>query len=132
MAKSFSHDIEVRWGDLDALNHVNNTLFLRYLEEARIRLFDTFPGGWTNDRHGPVVVNINMNFRREIRYPATVRVDMTAHAASGKRMRLEHTLRDAGDPEVVYGDAEITVVWVDYASRRSIALPDTVRDAVGD
>jgi len=66
MSHRLSKDIEVRWGDLDALNHVNNTAFLRYLEEVRIRWFESLDGPWEGDDFGPVVVNINCNFRREI------------------------------------------------------------------
>ncbi len=123
-------DIGVRWGDLDAFNHVNNTLFLRYLEEARIELFDGLGVDWNNTDHGPVVVNINCNFRREIRYPATVRVRLEANLASEKRMVMQHTITAADDPEVLYADAEITAVWISKSTGRSIPIPVSVRDAL--
>ncbi len=123
-------DIAVRWGDLDAFDHVNNTVFLRYVEEARIRYFDELVDHWLNEAHGPVVVNINCNFRREIRYPATVRVTTRAHRASEKRLVMKHTLTEAGDADCLYGDAEVTVLWVDARSGRSIALPESVADAL--
>jgi acyl-CoA thioester hydrolase len=123
-------DLEVRWGDMDAFEHVNNTLFLRYVEEARIRLFRNIEGDWDTDDAGPVVVNINCNFRREIRYPATVRVLTEALQASDKRMVMHHRLVDAKDEERHYADAEITVVWVSKQGGGSIPLPSVVRDAL--
>jgi len=116
-------DIEVRWGDLDALNHVNNTVFLRYLEEARIRLFHLFEGAWEDREYSPAVVNVNCNFRQEIRFPAVVTVHIEAFRASERRMLLKHTIVDRDDPETLYADAEITVVWIDSNTRRARPLP---------
>lgn len=127
MAKgTWVQDIEVRWGDLDAFNHVNNTLFLRYLEETRIRMLSAIGSAWKTREQGPVVANININFRREIRYPATVRVTLTARAASEKRLVLSHTITDQADGNLLYADAEITMVWIDLASGRSIPIPEAV------
>jgi acyl-CoA thioester hydrolase len=123
-------DLQVRWGDLDAFNHVNNTLFLRYVEEARIHLFRNIEGEWENAEAGPVVVNLNCNFRREIRYPATVRVLTEAVQASDKRMVMHHRLVDAEDEERHYADAEVTAVWVSKKGGGSIPLPSVVRDVL--
>ncbi len=131
MAKTITLDIPVRWGDLDAFNHVNNTVFLRYLEEARICFFAEMGDRWADERSGPVVVNVNCNFRREIRYPATVRISLTASAASGKRMLMAHTITDAQQPDILYADAEITAVWVAQGAG-AIELPAHVRELLGE
>ena len=130
MSQSITHDIDVRWGDLDALNHVNNTVFLRYLEEARIRFFDEILGDWSTESGGPVVVNINCNFRREIRYPAKVRVQLTARQASEKRLVMDHTITDPENPDVLYADAEITALWMHSGAARSIPLPEVIKAAL--
>jgi acyl-CoA thioester hydrolase len=130
MARTLQIDIPVRWGDLDAFNHVNNTVFLRYVEEARIQFFDTLGDEWLSERIGPVIVNINCNFRREIKYPATVRVSVSGHAASEKRLVMAHQLTDAADPEKIYGDAEVTALWVDAEAGRSVPLPAPVLAAL--
>jgi acyl-CoA thioester hydrolase len=130
MARTMHVDIPVRWGDLDAFNHVNNTVFMRYVEEARIRFFDTLGDEWLSERIGPVIVNFNCNFRREIKYPATVRVSVSAHAASEKRLVMTHQLTDADDPETLYGDAEVTALWVDTEAGRSVPLPAPVLAAL--
>ncbi len=130
MARTMHVDLPVRWGDLDAFNHVNNTVFLRYVEEARIQFFDALGDEWLSERIGPVIVNINCNFRREIKYPATVRVSTRGHAASEKRLVMTHKLCDADDPEKVYGDAEVTALWVDAEAGRSVPLPAPVLAAL--
>lgn len=126
MSRTATLDIPVRWGDLDAFDHVNNTVFLRFIEEARIQFFDALGGAWLTADSGPVVVNINCNFRREIKYPATVRVTTTGRQASSKRLVMEHRLVDAEAPDTLYADAEVTALWVDARVGGSIPLPDAV------
>ena len=126
MGATLTKDIEIRWGDLDALNHVNNTAFLRYLEEARIQWFNSLRGPWESTDYGPVVVNINCNFRREIQYPAVVSVSLDASRPSEKRVVLSNTIFDRDDPATIYADAEVTVVWIDRHTQRSIPVPESV------
>lgn len=130
MALRTTLDIPVRWGDLDAFNHVNNTVFLRFIEEARIHFFAEIDQDLMAAGDGPVVVNINCNFRREIRYPATVRVTLAAHQASAKRLVMEHTLTDADHPDRLYADAEATVLWVSGDTGGSVPLPENIVTAV--
>jgi acyl-CoA thioester hydrolase len=132
MARTITVDIPVRWGDLDAFNHVNNTVFLRFLEEARIRFFAALGDAWMSDKSGPVVVNVNCNFRREIRYPATVRVTLSGRQASARRLVMEHTISDADHPDRLYADAEVTALWVTANGAGSIPLPDAVVAALHD
>ena len=130
MSEPFSIELPVRWGDMDALGHVNNTQFLRYLEECRIGWFETLDGGWMDERMGPVVASIRCDFRRPIHHPATVRVTLAPEAASARRLVAKHTIVDVDDG-AVYAEAEITIVWVDIASGRAIELPPQVTAALG-
>jgi acyl-CoA thioester hydrolase len=130
MAMSLTKDIEVRWGDLDAFNHVNNTIFLRYIEEARIDFFEQINEPLSHNDCGPVVVNINCNFRRPIHYPATIRITSNCEVASPKRMIMHHALTDASDPDALYADAQVIVVWVNTVKGVSVALPGTLLDAI--
>jgi len=126
MGATVVKDIEVRWGEMDAYQHVNNTAYLRYMEVARIQWLDSLPGSWDSPEHGPAVVNINCDFRREIRFPCTVRVFLKVSQASEKRMLNHYRICDAEDESVVYAEAEATLVWIDKRNRRSIPLPSAV------
>ena len=77
-AKKLVHRMQMplRWGDLDAMGHVNNTLYFRYLEVARIDWFRTLgclPGPQGT---GPLIVNAFCSFHRQLDYPADVLVKM--------------------------------------------------------
>src|ERR1700733_5990433 len=70
----FERVVDVRWRDVDGLNHVNHAVFLTYLEEAR----DAFYAQIMGSEPIYVVVRLEVNFRAEVRYPdrrVTVRVE---------------------------------------------------------
>ena len=66
----------IRWGDMDAMGHVNNTLYFRYLEVARIEWFRTI--GCNVNPQGPLIVNAFCNFHKQLEYPGDIVVKMYA------------------------------------------------------
>ena len=64
--------IDIRWGDMDAMGHVNNTVYFRYMEQARIGWFESLvPRGEAWRSMGIVIVNASCNFKKPINYPGT-------------------------------------------------------------
>ena len=126
----FEIDIPMRWGDMDAMGHVNNTVYFRYLEEARIRWFDS-AGFRTDPRsEGPVIVNAHCSFIRELRYPGTVRCRLYAGSAGRSSFETYAVLSRTDDPDTVYAEGGAKVVWVDYRTRRSTPLSEAARSAI--
>lgn len=126
----FEIDIPIRWGDMDAMGHVNNTVYFRYLEEARIQWFDS-AGFRTDPRSdGPVIVNARCSFIRELRYPGTVRCRLYAGAAGRSSFETFAELSRTDDPETVYAEGGAKVVWVDYRNRKSTPLSEAARRAI--
>jgi acyl-CoA thioester hydrolase len=125
----FSRDIAIRWRDLDAYDHVNNSEFLSLLEEARIQWFNSLPGAWRDARAEPVLARVEMNYRRSIRYPATVRVELGVLKIGRSSLGLGHQLSDA-QTGTVYADGSSVLVWVSPGDGRPVELPSTVRGAL--
>jgi len=65
MAAVFEHSVDVRWRDVDALDHVNHAVFLTYLEEGRDAFYSQLLGGDPSY----VVVRLEVDLRAEVRYP---------------------------------------------------------------
>ncbi|MCS4503568.1 hypothetical protein KBTX_00754 [wastewater metagenome] len=123
-------EIPVRWGDMDALGHVNNTIYFRYFEQVRIEWLQQIGvgesvGGGT--ALGPVVVNAFCEFRRAIVYPATLNVRMFGDTPRRSSFDTRYEIRDAGDGGVVYATGSARVVWVDHHAGRAVAVPANVR-----
>jgi len=123
--------IALRWRDLDAFNHVNNANFLTFLEEARIRWFDSLGEPWVTDSFAPLLAAVQMNYRRPIPYPSNVMVELTAERVGNTSLTIGHRFVSE-DGATLYADGHAVVVWIDRASHRPIPLPAPVlRAATG-
>jgi acyl-CoA thioester hydrolase len=126
----FRLPIELRWRDLDAFNHVNNSNFMTYLEEARIRWFESLGEPWLTDAFAPLLAAVQMNYRVPIPYPARVVVELFADRIGTTSVTIGHRIASE-DGTVLYADGHVVMVWVDRGSTRPIALPDAVRRVAG-
>src|SRR5689334_23172189 len=76
--------IPIRWGDMDAMGHVNNTVYFRYMEQTRIGWFDALvPEDEAWKTTGIVIANASCNFRKAMTYPGTVEVRLFVGPAGG-------------------------------------------------
>ena len=80
--------IAIRWGDMDAMGHVNNTVYFRYMEQARIAWFESLPRAEAWGEISIVIVNASCNFRRPINYPGTVGEGVRRGAGRVERARF--------------------------------------------
>ena len=122
--------IPIRWGDMDAMGHVNNTLYFRYMEIVRLEWL--YKIGATKDEQGegPVIVNAFCNFIRQLEYPGDV---LAKHyVASPGRTSFEAyiTLERTDEPGVLYATGGAKTVWVNFPRGKSVPLPDKVRRLV--
>jgi hypothetical protein len=61
--------IPIRWGDMDAMGHVNNTVYFRYFEIVRVQWLHSLQAAPNPAGQGPVIVNAFCNFIRQLEYP---------------------------------------------------------------
>lgn len=118
--------IELRWRDLDALNHVNNASFLTYFEETRLRWFATFPAPWSSERASPVLAAVQINYRRQLNWPQDVRAELACERIGNTSLTLAHRLIDANDPTIIFADGTSVLVWIDPATGKPVGLPESV------
>lgn len=126
----FRMPVALRWRDLDAFNHVNNSNFLTYLEEARIRWFRSWQGEWVNESVAPLLAAVQLNYRQPIPYPADVAVELFADRVGNTSVTVGHRIV-SGDGAMLYADGHVVMVWIDRATGRPVPLPEAVRDALG-
>lgn len=119
----------VRWRDLDAFNHVNNSKYLSYLEEARLHWMIGVPGQGMDDHVAPVVAAAQLNYRRPIAWPAQVVVELFVERLGNTSLTIGHRILDADDGNVLYCDGHVVMVWIDRDSGAAALLPTAVREA---
>ena len=112
---------KVRWGDMDMLGHVNNTVYFRYMEQARIEWIYALAGGQGyDDGHGPVIVNASCNFAVPLVYPADVDVRMFIGDPGRTSIGSYYDLMVG---EKRYAEGAARMVWTDRATGRPVPLP---------
>jgi acyl-CoA thioester hydrolase len=122
----FATEISVRWGDMDAYNHVNNVQYFRYLEELRVQWMVQHKFMEEGTATRPVLVKSGVTFLKSALYPATLRVNLCLSEHSSRSISLHHEIRDAVNLEICYAEAYAKLVWVDIANGKSIPLPPQV------
>lgn len=124
--------ISMRWGDMDAVGHLNNTYYFRYLEQIRVEWLDELGHGIDPDGIGPVLASTGCVYRKELVYPATVEVTIELEKLGNSSLKLRHRFYREGDAETVYAEADATLVWVDYRSGQAVRIPEAIREALAD
>jgi acyl-CoA thioester hydrolase len=128
---AFTLRIPIRWGDMDAMGHVNNTLYFRYMEEARTTWYDSMDindnGAALPKGCGPVIVNAGCTFFKALRYPGEVEVKLFIDQPGKSSVLTIYEMRAAGDPDTLCAEGTAKAVWIDMEKEKSIPLPDAVR-----
>ena len=119
----------IRWGDMDAYGHVNNTVYFRYMEQARVEWIEAMgivvrPGG-----EGPVIINASCTFLVPLTYPGEVEVRTYIGAIGRSSVQTLVEMSVVGDARV-HAEGAAKVVWMDTRSGKSVPLPDHVRAAL--
>jgi acyl-CoA thioester hydrolase len=127
----FEMVIPIRWGDMDAMGHVNNAVYFRYMETVRVEWLNGIGAAPNPQGQGPVIVNAFCNFIQQLAYPGEV---LARHyVASPGRSSFDTfiTLERLDQPGLLYAEGGATTVWLDFPSGKSAPLPDWLRAHLG-
>ena len=122
--------LPLRCGDSDSLNHVNNTLYFRLMEEARMQILYS-AGMKLPDDHGFILAHASCDFLRPLTYPAQVQVTHAVTRIGRSSLEFEITLDKVGDEEGAYARGRNVLVWMDYVNNRSQPWPAEVLGRLG-
>ncbi|NYT85562.1 acyl-CoA thioesterase [Pollutimonas harenae] len=109
----------VRWGDLDALNHVNNTVYFRFFEEARVQLFSQV-GIMPPSRKAGVVAHVACDFLKPLMYPAMAVVTQVLVRVGRSSIEMETLLEREDEPGVLYAKGSYVIVGTDAETGKSL------------
>lgn len=116
----------IRWGDMDAYEHVNNTIYFRYMEQARVEWLETVGYHCNPKQEAPVIVHADCSFLFPLNYPGTVEVRLFAGQAGRSSLPTFYELRLQGD-EKLHAEGSAKIVWINPASGKSVSLPESLR-----
>lgn len=122
---SYSYLQKVAWGDMDAFGHVNHVVYAKYFENARanyftdLKLWDTSD---TSSQTGPVITHIQVEYRKQVRYPDTLEITMQVDSVSSRSFKISCTMWNQEGDCVATASGEF--LWLNFVTQKPIQLPE--------
>jgi acyl-CoA thioester hydrolase len=116
---------KIRWGDMDAFGHVNNTVYFRYMEQARLEWLyaQAAKYGGHDAQEGPVIVNASCDFLLPLVYPGEIEVRMFLGDLGRTSIGTYYESWMEGRK---YAEGGSRMVWINRGTGRSTPLPDAI------
>ncbi len=141
MTPVFTHELEVRFRDCDPMGHVNNAVYLTYLEQARFNHWrasglarHTIASGPAAhaaapaDIPGVIVARIEIDYRKAAKYGDLLRIDLGVAAIGRTSFTYEYEIRDAAG--ALLATAKTVIVRFDYAAGKPVPISEELRAAL--
>jgi acyl-CoA thioester hydrolase len=134
----FTHELEVRFRDCDPMGHVNNAVYLTYLEQARFghwraagiarRAINSSPGSEPDDVPGVIVARVEIDYRRAAKYGDLLRIHLGIAAIGRTSFTYEYEIRTADD--ALIATARTVIVRFDYAAGKPVPISEELKAAL--
>ncbi len=121
-------ELPVQWGEMDSYQHVNNVVYFRYFESARLELFRQMK--WFEHEKesgiGPILASTQARYRLPLAYPDTVSVSAGVKEVMEDRFVLEHLVVSHKQNQITTIGEGLVVVY-DYRNSTKTSMPDELR-----
>ena len=119
--------LQVRWGDMDALGHVNNAEYLRYFEQSRIAWLEGLGYPVAGQGAGPILAKVSVTYLKPVVYPSELEIRLYAGKVGNSSFTLLSEIVNGRDAAERFTEGEFVTVWVDYDASKSVPIPDRLR-----
>jgi acyl-CoA thioester hydrolase len=117
----------VAWGEMDCYGHVNNTIYFRYMENARLEYFRRL--GWQVGQRpagiGPILHTTQCRFRKALTWPDSIAIGARVPKVDSDRFTIEHLI--ISEQQGLAAEGWGLIVTFDYAAGEKAAVPDDLR-----
>ena len=121
------HPIRARFRDTDGMGHVNNAVYLTYLEEARAAWFREATGLRSYRDVSIILARTCLDFRSPVLPGEEIRLGARVESIGGKSFRMSYRASEAASGRLVL-EAESVQVWYDYQAEQAVRVPDRFRE----
>jgi len=124
-------DVPVAWGEMDAFQHVNNIVYFRYFESARIAYFDKVGVNQSMAVAGigPILASTQCRFKAPLTYPDKVSIATRVSALSDDRFTMKYYVKSHESGRVA-AEGEGLIIFYDYSNHCKHAIPEHIRDQI--
>ena len=128
---TFVVDINIEWGDMDALQHVNNIEYFKYFQAARIAYFEKIgsDGVWGEKRISSILASTQCKFIYPLAYPDSISVGVRVDSMADQYFTMKYAVVSHKHQRLAaIGDAK--VVMFDYANNKKASIPNEIRKTI--
>jgi len=121
----YESNFPIRWGDMDAMGHVNNIMYFRYFEQVRLEGYEAQGCSvLLRGEGGMLIVDNHAEYLKPMTYPMNIKARMYG-SSPGRSSFISTYLLTVNDELYTRGSAK--VVWIDPVKQKSIPLPGSIR-----
>ena len=126
----FKLKLDVRWGDMDEMGHVNNAIYLTYFEQARIYYFEA-ACKWNWKEQGAILASAHVDYIRPILFPNVTYVHVRTSKIGNKSLEINYLITTiVNGIEHLATTGYTVMVMFDYKNNTSIPVPDFIREFI--
>ena len=124
-------EVPVAWGEMDALQHVNNVVYFRYFESVRMACFERLGFFDFMERMGvgPILASTSCRFKFPLTYPDTVSVGTRISGLEESQFVMEYRIASRRHARIA-AEGEGLIVCYDYREKRRAPIPDDLRERI--
>lgn len=126
----FQSRVQMRWGDMDAMGHINNTVYFRFLEQVRCDWLESLGYGVSlQTDSSPVLMNTACTFLLPMHAPGTALITLFVAPPGRSSLETYYEIRQDNDDRL-FAVASAKLVWIDLATEKSTPLPQHLLDVL--
>ncbi len=124
--------LPIAWGDMDAFQHVNNVMYFKYFESARIKYFESVAAmkEMNHTGIGPILAHTSCQFKRPLTYPDTITVGAKVKSMGNSSFVMEYMITSEVLKGQVAAVGEGVIVMVNYKTGEKVPISDEMRKAI--
>lgn len=124
--------LPVQWGDMDALGHVNHTIYIKWMETARMHYFDAcgLSDLYRAQRIGPILAGIEVSYLQPVVFAETIAIEATITRMGGASFDMNYRLTRLSEQMELVARGTAKLVIYDYSAQRPAPMPDALRSKI--
>tara|TARA_B100000902_G_C27266605_1_gene893868 strand:- start:326 stop:766 length:441 start_codon:yes stop_codon:yes gene_type:complete len=125
-------DITVNWGDMDALGHVNHSIFAKWMESVRMIYFSKIGimEMYEKSNIGPILARLEVDYKSPIVFPDVVRSKTSISRIGNSSFDMKYQIHSLNQKDGVVANGKVVCVLIDYKSGKPVHIPDVLRKAI--
>ena len=123
--------LRIDWSELDAFGHINNVMFMKYVQAARLNYIETIGlmNLYTTQHIGFMVAETNCQYKKELQYPGNIEINTKLAFVKNTSFSLEHSITN--DDGIIVAIAKDVLVVFDFTKKEKCLIPNEIRDKIG-